>query len=136
MENNSNLKKKYVRIIIIIACFLVLYLTVLKRHFVNNVVAVDNNKVELSVFVQDGCPHCINAESWLNSNPFNDAVNIIYYNLKDKKNVRILLEHAKRLGVDRDSIGTPVFIIVDDYVIGFSDESIQKIIELVEKYKQ
>ncbi|MDR0423574.1 MAG: hypothetical protein LBH46_03200 [Rickettsiales bacterium] len=124
--------KKILRFGLIAVCLVVSFSFIFKKRFVSDVVAVNDNKVELSVFVQDGCHYCIEAEKWLKTNPFDGKVNVVYYNLGNRDNVKVLLNHAKRLKIDRSDIGTPIFVIKNNYVIGFSDDGREQVARYVD----
>jgi glutaredoxin len=126
--------KKPIRSIFLFFCAILFYFFALRNSFVNTTSAT-GNVPELSVFVQDGCVHCLNAEKYLSTKPFGDQVNVVYYNLKDKKNIDKLRKEIERLSVPTDSLGTPIFIIKDDYILGFGEEIKEELNKLVEKWK-
>ncbi|MDR3290337.1 MAG: hypothetical protein LBT02_03590 [Rickettsiales bacterium] len=128
-------KKNIFKIAILLVCFLAFSCFAFKSHFRNEEVKGGNGNIELSVFVQEGCPHCMFAEQWLNTNPFNGAVNVVYYDIrKEQKNVDLLLKKVKEFGIPEDRVGTPVFVIGKDYVLGFSDALKVSVQDLVNKH--
>ncbi|GMO62058.1 MAG: hypothetical protein Ta2D_08330 [Rickettsiales bacterium] len=115
-------KKNGFKISILLICFVIFGAFGFKGHFKNEEKPLIEGVAELEVYVQDGCIHCMNAEEWLKTDPFGDKVNVVYYNLKDRKNVDILLKKADKLGINKNEIGTPIFIIGGDYKMGFSED--------------
>jgi glutaredoxin len=114
--------------------YMLLLLCVFYSIFANQSVA-STEKNNLMVFVQDNCKYCIRTEKYLSTNPFNDEVNITYYNLRDKKSVNVLTSYINKLDIPKNLIGTPIFIIGDDYILGFDNNAKKKLKEIVRKWK-
>lgn len=90
--------------------------------------------VELSVFVQDGCYYCEQAEHFLNVNKFKN-VNVVYYNLKDKESQIALSRNIAKYKIPQNKLGTPVFFIGDNYIIGFGKTEQEKLVNLINENK-
>lgn len=90
--------------------------------------------VELSVFVQDGCYYCEQAEHFLNVNKFKN-VNVVYYNLKDRESQIALSRNAAKFKIPQDKLGTPIFFIGDNYIIGFGKDQEEKLLNLINENK-
>jgi glutaredoxin len=141
--------KKPIRTAFICLCFVAFYFFTLRGSFttdsfavvegpsspINNSTETNKNRPELAVFVQDGCPHCINAEKYLSTNPYKGKVNVVYYNLKDAKNRRRLAEATDIFGIPKTEVGTPFFMIGKRYVLGFSERSRAELDALISNVK-
>ena len=94
----------------------------------------DINTNELSVFVQDGCIHCKQAEEFLNDNKF-DNISVVFYNLKDEYSLNYLFKQVARLDIPQDNLGTPILIFNDEYIIGFGEAQKALLIEAINEKK-
>ncbi|HSQ97986.1 MAG TPA: hypothetical protein VLL98_04685 [Rickettsiales bacterium] len=94
----------------------------------------DINQNELLVFVQDGCPHCAHAEDFLNNNKF-DGVKVVYHNLNNKTSLGLLFQYIAKLSIPQKDLGTPLFIFNDEYIMGFSEEEKNSLINLITNRK-
>ena len=137
MQNLTILKEKFKQekfkySLIFIMAILFLFLS-FREHFSNyfldkNVESIHKN--ELSIFVQDGCIHCQRAEEFFNNNKF-DNINVVYYNLKDRDSVAFLFKNITRLNIPQSELGTPIFVLDNNYIIGFSEESKNALLNLI-----
>jgi len=90
------------------------------------------NVKELTVFVQDGCIHCMNAEDFFNLNKF-DNINVVYYNLKDDKSMVLFLKTIAKLGIPQDNLGTPIFVFGNNYVVGFGEKQKEDLVNMIKE---
>ena len=137
MQNLTILKEKFKQekfkySLIFIMAILFLFLS-FREHFSNyfldkNVESIHKN--ELSIFVQDGCIHCQRAEEFFNNNKF-DNINVVYYNLKDRDSLAFLFKNITRLNIPQSELGTPIFVLDNNYIIGFSEESKNALLNLI-----
>lgn len=102
----------------------------------NNSTSNQESTNELMVFVQDGCLYCEYAEEFLASNAdkYND-VNVTIYNLKDRETQVLLFKNISRLNIPQDGLGTPIFIMGDDYILGFGENEKSNLIQLLKEKK-
>lgn len=94
----------------------------------------DINSNELSVFVQDGCIHCKQAEEFLNNNKF-DNISVVFYNLKDESSLNYLFKQVARLNIPQDNLGTPILVLDNKYIIGFGEAEKALLIEMINEKK-
>ena len=123
---------------VILALFLIFIFFTIKPNFsLNPKLDVNLEKVhqnELMVFVQDGCGHCREAEKFLDSESIKNKYNNItinYYNLKNNSSINLLFEIANRLNIPISQIGTPTFVMNDNYIIGFSENDKTALIKIL-----
>ena len=142
MQNLTILKEKFKQekfkySLIFIMAILFLFLS-FREHFSNYFLDknVENiHKNELSIFVQDGCIHCQHAEEFFNNNKF-DNINVVYYNLKDRDSLAFLFKNITRLNIPQSELGTPIFVLDNNYIIGFSEESKNALLNIIKKKKK
>lgn len=92
------------------------------------------NKIHIIFFYGEGCPHCKNAEPFLENLKENYKSQIEIHGLEvwyNKKNADLFLFYTNKLGITQ--AGVPMTIIGEnDYVIGFgSEETTGKEIEQI-----
>ncbi len=135
----EKIKTKYFKYVVL----LVLAVILISLFFVkNNIGKNDNLKTdqqpnsELMVFVQDGCLHCQHAEEFLalNGDKYKD-VDIVFYNLKNRVSQVLLFKNIARLNIPQDGLGTPIFIMGDEYIIGFGENEKNSLIQLLNEKK-
>lgn len=126
---------KYITLLLIVATFLTLI-------FIKPAMTTDNafenveGREELMVFVQDNCHFCQQAESFLidNKEDFKD-VNVVFYNLKNNSSQVKLFKNISRLNISQNGLGTPIFILGDDYIVGFGETQKSNLINLLNEKK-
>lgn len=89
---------------------------------------VEDNEINVYVFVKEGCPHCQKEKQFLNEleEIYGEKVNIYKYEVWNNKENLIRLEQVKKELKDTSN-GVPFTIIGDKYYVGFS-ESIKSLI--------
>ncbi len=126
---------KYITLLLIVATFLTLI-------FIKPAMTTDNafenveGREELMVFVQDNCHFCQQAENFLidNKEDFKD-VNVVFYNLKNNSSQVKLFKNISRLNISQNGLGTPIFILGDDYIVGFGETQKSNLINLLNEKK-
>ncbi len=139
----ANLKTKiktepFKYIILLLALLMFISLFFVK----NNIRKTDNSRSdqqpsnELMVFVQDGCLHCEHAEEFLaiNAGKYKD-INVVFYNLKNRDAQVLLFKNISRLDIPQDGLGTPIFIMGDEYIVGFGENEKSNLIQLLKEKK-
>lgn len=115
---------KYIASFIVVLMFCSMFF--IRNNLKNRATAserVKSTSNELMVFVQDGCPHCEHAEQFLSgNNEKSDDVEVVIYNLKDRESLALLFKNISRLNIPQDGLGTPIFIMGDEYIIGFGED--------------
>ncbi|MCD4693982.1 hypothetical protein K8R62_01350 [bacterium] len=93
----------------------------------------DSGKFDVLLFKGESCPHCADAEDFLDDIKYNfEDINLkeyeIYNNSENKKLYDNIIEKF-----NINSAGVPLIVIGDDYVLGFGNEDIsgKKIIEKI-----
>ena len=127
---------KYQILAILIILFIGLLFT--KPIIIDNKNSLKNQDTEneLMVFIQDGCLHCLHAEQFLNSNKNKfKNIHITYYNLKDSSSQVKLFRNISRLRIPQQGLGTPIFVINDNYIIGFGEQQKSNLVQLLNEKK-
>ena len=127
---------KYQILAILIILFIGLLFT--KPIIIDNKNSLKNQDTEneLMVFIQDGCLHCLHAEQFLNSNKNKfKNIHITYYNLKDSSSQVKLFRNISRLRIPQQGLGTPIFVINDNYIIDFGEQQKSNLIQLLNEKK-
>jgi len=90
----------------------------------------------IHIFIQKGCSHCVKIEKFLDKIK-DDYPNIKfeYHDLAYSQSVKLLFQYAKELNIDLRTIGTPLVVSGDKYLMGFDNDENQgnKVKALLEK---
>lgn len=135
----NKVKREPIKFGIVIILFLLLVGILFRNSF--SYKTINPNKIvkniavkELSIFVQDGCIHCMNAEDFFNNNKF-DNVRVVFYNLKDKNSSALFFKTITKFNIPQKNLGTPVFIFDDNYIVGFGEEQKNNLIKIIKESK-
>lgn len=99
-------------------------------------VATSNNKVEVAVFVREGCQHCKDEKAFLKElTAKRSDITLRYYNLENTKQWHAWDAFTKQNEISKV---TPITVIGNRYIIGFdkketTGKEIEKLIEVVKK---
>lgn len=83
----------------------------------------DRQTADIEIFVRDGCPHCLNAEAFLEIlKKEQPALNIIIHDISKEPQA---LEHLRYLANKQNisAIRVPAFIVGGELIFGYSDEA-------------
>ena len=126
---------KYIILMLLITVFSAL---IFVKPAMTDISKIENieGQEELMVFVQDGCGFCIKAEDFLlkNRDEFKNT-NIVFYNLKDPSSQVKLFKNVSRLNIPKDGLGTPIFIIGDQYIVGFGEQQKSDLVKILNEKK-
>lgn len=95
------------------------------------VAACDNTPRELTelmpdkpyLFYSDGCPHCHEAQEFLNRKY--PGLNIIKVSIDNKDGARLMSQCVRKFKLGRQ-VGIPLFCLGDKYIVGWSRRYEQK----------
>ncbi len=91
------------------------------------------------VFFHPDCPHCHKEFEFLDTIKADyPDLQITRHNISDSAELQAMIAAADRLGADRAKLGTPFFVMGDDYMIGFTtpETSGKKLIALINGEQQ
>lgn len=81
-------------------------------------------------FYQNTCPHCHTAMEYINNNYEN--LPLVMINIGDVKGYRLFIQSVKKFELG-NQVGTPLIVMNDSYIMGWSDESISLFDEQVKE---
>ena len=113
---------KYIVLLLVVLMFGSLFFIKGNLKHKKSKMPLSSTSNELMVFIQDGCLHCEHAEKFLteNSNKYKD-IEITFYNLKDRDAQVLLFKNISKLDIPQEGLGTPIFIIRNEYIVGFGE---------------
>ena len=72
------------------------------------------------VFSQPGCMHCQHAKEYMDK--YYKNYDIKDMNIHEGSNMGYMLRYARKHNISQQSLGTPLIIMGDNYVMGWGDE--------------
>lgn len=96
---------------------------------------IDNDKINIYFFRGEGCPHCAQEEKWFEGikEEYGDYINVYDYEVwHNDDNIKKLEKVKKELGSDAN--GIPFTIIGDNYYVGFSEITSDKMENQIKLY--
>lgn len=90
---------------------------------------IDNNKIYF--FYSNYCPHCHDALGYLNANYPNLKLSMV--NVNTPSGNELLFKCAKKFKLG-NRIGTPLFCMGNNYIMGWSDQNAAQFEEYVKPY--
>lgn len=65
---------------------------------------------EMTIFVADGCPHCLEVEKYIDENDLRTKLPLLAFKevSKDQNNAREFVARAKECGLNTNRLGVPV----------------------------
>lgn len=109
---------------IFLGCFICLF-----SVFVVSCKKNEFEKNTVYLFWQDGCSHCHHAISYIDENYSNISVEKL--NIAEQKAVEKLKKGLVQYKINTNVIATPLFIINDEVIMGWSSQSQEKFIKAV-----
>lgn len=100
--------------------------------FVFNAVADEdlaNDKIYF--FTHNGCPYCEAAEAYINQNMQDVAIEQV--DIDKPGGMFLFRKYVQKFKLGRE-VGTPLFCMGDDYLMGWSEENQRKLVELSKKF--
>lgn len=76
------------------------------------------NKLNLYFFYGDGCPHCAQEEFYLDTIKYNYNIDIHTFEIYNNQDNALLLQEVAKT-MDIQSLGVPLLVIGDHYVVGY-----------------
>lgn len=95
------------------------------------VISVKAKNVDLYLFHSNTCPHCAEEREYLESIKEEEGINIHYYEVSEEVNITDKVR--KKLKINNSYV--PITIVGSDYIIGFSDNTKDEIIDLISAYR-
>lgn len=87
---------------------------------------------KIYVFVQRGCPHCISAEKYLKEK--HADLDMELRDISERKNYNLFLACGAKFKLNKYSMGTPLFCMGENYVLGWGEEGPGEFEEALEKF--
>lgn len=132
----KNEKFKYAVLLLVILMFGSLFFIKSNHRNEKDYLGENSTNNELMVFIQDGCLHCRHAEEFLAKNKEKSKnIEVVYYNLKDRESQVLLFKNISRLDIPQNDLGTPIFIMGNEYIIGFGDNEKSNLKQLLQGKK-
>lgn len=91
-------------------------------------------KINVYFFWGDGCPHCAEAEILFNQikDDYSDCYNLVAYETwKNPTNAAFLTQVFGKLNIAAADRGVPLFVMGDQYEIGYIEDMAQGILEKI-----
>ena len=129
-------KAKYLFLLLVM-----LFIPVITNVFADDVEVTEETtkeKINFYLFRGEGCPHCAEAEEWLDTlaedEEFSNYYNLVDYEVwYDEENEELMEKVGKKLNTDVS--GVPFIVIGEHYFSGFASSMVDEIKEaIVEEY--
>lgn len=82
------------------------------------------NTNRIYVFSQPGCGHCENAHIYMER--YYQGYDIKELNIREGNNMDYMLRYARKFNIPQQTLGTPLIIMGDRYVMGWGAEQIKQ----------
>ena len=137
MDKNNNITN-YINIIVSLI-FVVLLCLIKNKIVIKNSYNLNGNSTddEVCVFIQESCIHCHDLKRYCETIDIS-KYNVKFYDIKDKKNLDLLLKYANKHHLSFMELGTPAIFSKGEYMIGFDleDKDEEKFIEFLDKNRE
>ena len=132
MDKNNNMNK-YLSMVIALV-FIVLIYTIKTKITKNNSLNENLTDDEVCIFIQESCIHCHDLKRYCEKID-TSKYNLKFYDIKDRKNLDLLLKYANKHHISFMELGTPAIFTKSECMIGFDldDKDEEKFIELLDK---
>ena len=97
----------------------------------------DNMNSDIVIFSQKGCPHCVHAMAFINGElkkTFPD-ISVAEYDINENRHNYELFAHTARRFQLGDRIGTPLIVVGDNYIMGWTTENQNKLTQFINKHR-
>lgn len=125
--------------VIVSVIFVTLLCIIKNRVALKNSHNLDKNSTddEVCVFIQESCIHCHDLKRYCETIDIS-KYNIKFYDIKDKKNLDLLLKYANKYHLSFMELGTPAIFFNGEYMIGFNleDKDEEKFIKFLKKTQE
>ncbi len=137
MDKNEKITK-YINIITSLI-FVALLCIIKNKVILKNGYNLDKNSTddEVCVFIQESCIHCHDLKKYCETIDIS-KYNVKFYDIRDKKNLDLLLKYANKHHLSFMELGTPAIFSKREYMIGFDleDKDEEKFIEFLDKTRE
>ncbi|MBO5039118.1 MAG: hypothetical protein J6C85_06685 [Alphaproteobacteria bacterium] len=82
-------------------------------------------------FTHNGCPYCEAAEAYISQNMKNSAIEQV--SIDKPGGMYLFRKCVQKFKLGRE-VGTPLFCMGDEYLMGWSDDNQRKLVELSKKF--
>ena len=92
---------------------------------------------DIVIFSQKGCTHCVHAMAFINGElkkTFPD-ISVAEYDLNENRHNYELCAHTARRFQLGDRIGTPLIVVGDNYIMGWTTENQNKLPQFIKKHR-
>lgn len=96
-----------------------------------SIVSVKAKNVDLYLFHSNTCPHCAEEREYLESIKEEEGINIHYYEVSEESSITDKVRDKLKI----NNSYVPLTIVGSDYLIGFSDNTKDEIIDLISAYR-
>lgn len=93
----------------------------------------ETNTNRIYVFSQPGCGHCQNAHAYMER--YYKNYDIKELNIRKGSNLDYMQRYARKFKIPAQTLGTPLIIMGDDYVMGWGKDQQKEFNRLVKKFK-
>ena len=76
------------------------------------------------VFSQPGCSHCEHAKNYMDR--YYKGYDIKDMNIREGNNMGYMLRYARKYKIPEQTLGTPLIIMGDNYIMGWGDDQQRK----------
>lgn len=97
----------------------------------------ESSNADIVIFSQKGCPHCIHAMTFINGDLKQIVPNVTVqeYDINENRHNRELFAHTARRFKLGNQIGTPLIVVGENHIMGWTNDNQSKLIELVKQKK-
>ncbi|MBR2273396.1 MAG: hypothetical protein IJ864_00975 [Alphaproteobacteria bacterium] len=90
-----------------------------------------NNRIY--VFSQPGCGHCVHARDYMRR--YYRNYDIRELNIREGKNMGYLLHFARKYKIPEQTLGTPLIVMGENYVMGWGEEQQRRFNRYIKKFR-
>lgn len=97
----------------------------------------ENMNADVVIFSQKGCSHCIHAMAFINGDlkKIIPDVTILEYDINENRHNYELFAHTARKFKLGNQIGTPLIVVGESHIMGWTTDNQNKLIELIKQKK-
>ena len=88
---------------------------------------------QIYVFSQPGCGHCEHARNYMQR--YYRNYDIRELNIRKGNNLNYLLRYARKYKIPEQSLGTPLIVMGNNYVMGWGTEQMRQFNRYIKDYK-
>lgn len=93
----------------------------------------EKNSNQVYMFSQPGCGHCEHAQAYIAR--YYKGYNIKEVNIREGNNMAYLMRYAQKFNIPTQTLGTPLFVMGENYVMGWGTEQQKQFNRYIKDFK-